>query len=152
MYEALALAIEMNQGSAADIKKALNYAADLAQRTHNPNHLVSVADKLFMKGYLERVGPLLDEAMPQGPAPVRADGHVGQSGPEDQGPAPHGRCRRATALAGLARPGRIFPHRVAANQVEILAKALREDGQGAGGRRAAGETDARRRRATCSSG
>ena len=47
MYEALATAIELNQGSAADVKKALNFAADLAERTHNPNHLVSAADQLF---------------------------------------------------------------------------------------------------------
>ena len=51
MYEALAMAIEMNHGSPADIKTALNYAADLAQKTHNPNFLVSVADKMYMKGF-----------------------------------------------------------------------------------------------------
>src|SRR5262249_41106386 len=62
MYEALAIAFEMNQGSPADVKTALNYAADRAQRTHNPNDLVSVADKMFFKGYYERVGALLDEA------------------------------------------------------------------------------------------
>ena len=49
MYEALALALKMNNGPDADVKKALDYAADLAQRTHNPNHLVSVADRLFLK-------------------------------------------------------------------------------------------------------
>ena len=64
MYEALAAAIELNQGSAGDVKKSLYYAADLAQQTHNPNHLVSAADQLLYRGYLERVGPLLDEAMP----------------------------------------------------------------------------------------
>src|SRR5699024_127778 len=62
MYEALALAIEMNGGRDEDVETALNYAADLAQRTRNPNHLVSAADKLMLKGYYDRVGPLLDEA------------------------------------------------------------------------------------------
>jgi hypothetical protein len=62
MYEALAMAIEMLHGKPEDIKVALNYAADLAQRTHNPNHLVSVADKMLLKGYYDRVGTLLDEA------------------------------------------------------------------------------------------
>ena len=36
-------AIELNNGSAADVKKALNFAADLAQQAHNPNHLVSAS-------------------------------------------------------------------------------------------------------------
>ena len=62
MYEALALSIEMNNGRPEDVKTALNYAADQAQRTHNPNDLVSAADKLYLKGYYERVGTLLDEA------------------------------------------------------------------------------------------
>ncbi len=51
MYEALAVAIGLNHGPAADIKKALYYAADRAQQTHNPNDLVRVADSLFLKGY-----------------------------------------------------------------------------------------------------
>src|SRR5262249_39207091 len=45
MYEALALSIEINGGTAADVKTALNYAADLAERARNPNLLVSAADK-----------------------------------------------------------------------------------------------------------
>ncbi len=67
MYEALAMAIEMLHGKAEDIKVALNYAADLAQRTHNPNHLVSVADKMLLKGQYDRVGALLDEAVAKVP-------------------------------------------------------------------------------------
>ena len=67
MYRALAIAIEENQGSTADIKKALDYAADTAQRSHNPNDLVGAADGLFLKGYFDRVGPLLDEAMDKVP-------------------------------------------------------------------------------------
>ena len=62
MYRALAMAIQMNQGSPADVKISLNYAADLAQKSHNPNDLVSVADTLLLMGHLERVGALLDEA------------------------------------------------------------------------------------------
>ena len=65
MYEALAWAIDMNHRPAADVKTALNYAADLAERTQNPNHLFSAADKLFFKGYYDRVGTLLDQAMPK---------------------------------------------------------------------------------------
>ena len=62
MYLALALAVEEMKGKPEDIKLALNYAADAALRTHNPNDLVQAADALFLKGYYERVGPLLDEA------------------------------------------------------------------------------------------
>ena len=62
MYIALAIAVEELKGKPEDIKLALNYAADAAQRTHNPNDLVKAADALFLKGYYERIGPLLDEA------------------------------------------------------------------------------------------
>ncbi len=60
MYEALALAVEMNHGKEEDVKTALNYAADLALRGGNPNALLSAADKLFLKGYYDRVGMLVD--------------------------------------------------------------------------------------------
>jgi hypothetical protein len=62
MYRALAMAIRINQGPADQVKTALNYAADLAQRTHNPNDLVTVADSMVLIGYTDRVGALLDEA------------------------------------------------------------------------------------------
>ena len=63
MYEALALAIKMDNGSEADVKKSLEYAADLAEKTNNPNQLVSVADLLYRRGHFDRVGKLLDQAM-----------------------------------------------------------------------------------------
>ena len=96
------MAIEMNNGSEADVKKSLNYAADLAQATHNPNHLVSVADLLFSKGYFERVGPLLDEAMPKIPhrvEPIEMSINLAQ---KTKDPVADGRCRRAPSLARLA--------------------------------------------------
>jgi hypothetical protein len=62
MYLALATAMKINQGPPDQIKTAVNYAADLAQRTHNPNDLVLVADRMLMMGHLDRVGALLDEA------------------------------------------------------------------------------------------
>ena len=60
MTSATALPARMTPRTAAIL--ILEGSADLAQRTHNPNHLVSVADKLFLKGQYDRVGSLLDEA------------------------------------------------------------------------------------------
>jgi hypothetical protein len=62
MYVAYAIATEENHGKPEDVKTSLYYAADMAQRSHNPNDLVRAADQLFLRGYLERVGALLDEA------------------------------------------------------------------------------------------
>jgi len=126
MYEALAMAIEMNHGAAADVKKALNYAADLAERSRNPNHLVSAADELFRRGYYDRVGPLLDQAMTQIPhrdEPIRLSILLAQKTKDAS--------RMSTAverLLSLGWPGRDEYFRIeAANQVDTLDKTLREE-------------------------
>jgi hypothetical protein len=129
MYEALAGAIELNKGSAADVKKALNYAADLAQRSHNPNHLVSVADQLVRREYLDRVGALLDEAMPLVPhrfEPMVMSINLAQKtrDPKRMGDA----VERLLAL-GWAGQDDYF-RLESSNQVDTLARALREDGKG----------------------
>ena len=62
MYEALAIAIKLNGGDEKDIHQSLNFAADLALQTKNPNPIISVADQLLIIGYLDRVGELLDTA------------------------------------------------------------------------------------------
>jgi hypothetical protein len=62
MYRALAYAIAINHGPPADMKASLNYAADLAQKSHLPDDLVSVADTMVLLGQIDRVGALLDEA------------------------------------------------------------------------------------------
>ena len=129
MYEALAAAIELNQGSASDVKIALNYAADLAQRTHNPNHLVSAADQLLIRGYLDRVGALLDEAMPLVPHrndPIRMSVILAQKTKD-----PKRMADAIESLLSLGWPGQDEFFRVeSVNEVETLAKALREDGKG----------------------
>jgi hypothetical protein len=126
MYEALALAIEINRGSPEDVKTALHYAADLAKRSHNPNLLVSAADKLFMKGYLERIGPLLDEAMaliPHRFEPIVMSVNLAQKTKD-----PERMSAAVDRLLSLGWPGRDEYFRIeAANQVETLDKALRED-------------------------
>jgi len=128
MYEALAMAIELNQGPAADIKKALHYAADRAQQTHNPNDLVSVADKLFLKGFYPRVGPLLDEAMKRVPhrfEPVVMAINLAQNTKD-----PIRMADSIERLLALGWPGRDEYFRIEARkQADRLAKLLREDGR-----------------------
>jgi hypothetical protein len=134
MYEALALAIEMNQGSPADVKTALNYAADLAQRSHNPNHLVSAADKLLLKGYFERVGALLDEAAAK--VPHRAEPLAMSINLAQKTRDPRRMAESIEKLLALGWPGQDDYFRTESrNQADLLAKALREEGRG-------GEADA----------
>ena len=124
MYEALALAINMNDGSDASVKTSLNYAADLAQQTHNPNHLVSVADLLFRKGYLERVGPLLDEAMPK--IPHRAEPIVMSINLAQKTTDPERMADSLERLLSLGWPGQDEYFRIeAGNQVDQMVKQLR---------------------------
>jgi hypothetical protein len=129
MYEALALAIEMNHGSAADVKTALNFAADLAHNTHNPNHLVSIADLLYRKGYLERVGPLLDEAIVQIPhrcEPLAMSINLAQKTKD-----PRRMADAVDRLLSLGWPGRDEYFRIeAGNQVDTLVQKLRAEARG----------------------
>ena len=128
MYEALASAIELNHGAAEDVKKSLYYAADLAQTTHNPNHLVSAADQLLLRGYLERVGSLLDEAMPLVPhrfEPMSMSILLAQKTID-----PRRMADGVDSLLSLGWPGQDEYFRVeAGNQVESLARALDEAGR-----------------------
>ncbi len=126
MYEALAKSIEINKLPAADIKAALNFAADLAERSHNPNHLVSAADKLYLKGYYERVGPLLDQAIPQ--IPHRPEPLVMSINLAQKTKDPVRMADSVDRLLSLGWPGRDEFFRIeAANQVDMLDKTLREE-------------------------
>jgi hypothetical protein len=129
MYEALAMAIEMNHGSAADTKTALNYAADLAQKTHNPNFLVSVADMMYRKNYFDRVGALLDEAAEK--VPHRSEPLVMSINLAQKTKDPRRLGDSIDKLLSLGWPGQDEYFRTEArNQAETLAKTLREDGRG----------------------
>jgi tetratricopeptide (TPR) repeat protein len=139
MYEAYAWAADLNRAAAkdektaaiysAEVKKALNYAADLAQYTHNPNHLFSVADKLFFKGYYERVGALLDETMPK--VPHRAEPVVLSINLARKLTDPIRMAESIERLLSLGWPGQDEYLRVEArNQVEAMAKTLREQDRG----------------------
>ncbi|AMV36729.1 hypothetical protein [Planctomyces sp. SH-PL62] len=128
MYEALALAIEMNGGKPEDMKTALNYAADLAQRSHNPNHLVSAADKLLLKGFTDRVGPLLDEAaekVPHRSEPLAMSINLAQKTRD-----PKRMAESIDKLLSLGWPGQDEYFRTESRkQAEILAKTLTEEGR-----------------------
>jgi hypothetical protein len=129
MYQSLALAIKMDNGTDADVKKSLDYAADLAQATHNPNHLVSVADLLFLKGYYERVGSLLDDAMPRIPHrddPIRMSINLAQKTKD-----PVRMADSMERLLSLGWPGRDEYLRIeAGNQVDEMIKHLRSENKG----------------------
>jgi hypothetical protein len=130
MYEALSLAIEMNRGSATDVRTALNYAADLAQKSHNPNFLLSVADKLFMRGYFDRVGALLDETAEK--VPHRSEPLVMSINLAQKTKDPRRLGESIDRLLSLGWPGQDEYFRVESrNQAEALAKTLREEGRGA---------------------
>jgi hypothetical protein len=126
MYEALALSIKMNKGSAKDVKQALHYAADLAVKTHNPNHLVSVADILFINGFYDRVGDLLDKAAEL--VPHRGEPLVMSINLARKTKDPKRMARSIDLLLSQGWPGMDETVRTdARKQAELLAKTLRED-------------------------
>lgn len=128
MYLALAMAMQMNQGSPADVKIALNYAADLAQHTHNPNDLVTVADKMFILGHFDRVGALLDEAaakIPHRNEPLKMSVNLAR---QLKDPVRMGDS--IEKLLALGWPGEDdYVRGECRHQADLLANALRDDGR-----------------------
>ena len=110
--------------------KSLGFAADLAQKTHNPNHLVSAADRLFLKGSYERVGALLDEAMPKIPhrfEPIEMSINLAQKTKD-----PVRMADSIERLLSLGWPGRDEYFRIeVGNQVDQMVKKLRSDDKSA---------------------
>ncbi len=129
MYIALAIAVEELKGKPEDIKLALNYAADAAQRTHNPNDLVKAADALFLKGYYERIGPLLDEAATK--VPHRSEPLVMSINLARKTKDPKRMADSIDRLLSLGWPGSDdYFRREARKQAEELAAKLREEERG----------------------
>ena len=62
MYEALAMAINLNKGLASDARRSLGYAADMALKSGEPTSMVSVADVMLVHKWYDRAGNLLDAA------------------------------------------------------------------------------------------
>jgi hypothetical protein len=110
------------------VQTALNYAADLAHRTRNPNELVLVADTMLLNGYLDRVGALLDEAaakVPHSNIPLRMMVNLAQ---QQKDPARMGMA--VEKLLALGWPGDDdYLRTECRRQVDALAKSLREDGK-----------------------
>jgi hypothetical protein len=128
MYRALAMTMQMNHGSPADIQTSLHYAADLAQRSHNPNDLVSVADTMVLMGHLDRAGALLDEAaarIPHRNEPLKMSVNLAQRLKDP--------IRMGTTiekLLALGWPGEDeYIRTECRHQADLLAKALREEGR-----------------------
>jgi hypothetical protein len=127
MYLALAIAVEELKGKPEDVKLALDYAADAARGTHNPNDLVKAADALFLKGYYERVGPLLDEAAAK--VPHRAEPLVMSINLAQKVKDPKRMGDSIDRLLSLGWPGNDeYFRREARVQAERLAGTLREEG------------------------
>lgn len=128
MYRALAMAMQLNQGSPADIKIALNYAADLAQKSHNPNDLVSVADTLLIMGHFDRVGALLDEAaarIPHRNEPMKMSVNLAR-----QLKDPIRMGRSIEKLLSLGWPGEDdYVRGECRHQADVLAGSLRDEGR-----------------------
>jgi len=129
MYIALAIALGELNGKPEDIKLALNYSADAAQRTHNPNDLVKAADALFSMGSYERVGPLLDEAATK--VPHRSEPLVMSINLARKTKDPKRMGDAIERLLSLGWPGNDdYFRRESRKQAEELAAKLREDGRG----------------------
>ena len=128
MYEALALAIKMNKGKDSDIQAALGHAADLAEASQNPNYLVSVADLMFIHGYDQRVGKLLDQAMAK--IPHRGEPMIMSINLAQRTKDPKRMATSVDRLLSLGWPGIDDQiRRDARQQVETLTKSLRDEGQ-----------------------
>ncbi|MGC8642902.1 MAG: tetratricopeptide repeat protein [Isosphaeraceae bacterium] len=126
MYLALALAIEEMKGKPEDMRVALNYAADAALRTHNPNDLVQVADTMFLKGSYDRIGRLLDEATAK--VPHRFEPLVMSINLAQKTKDPRRMGDSIDRLLSLGWPGNDeYFRRESRSQAEKLAATLREE-------------------------
>ena len=102
----------------------------MAQRTHNPNDLVKVADALYLKGYYDRVGALLDEAASK--VPHRAEPLVMSINLAQKTRDPKRMADSIDRLLSLGWPGNDeYFRRESRKQAEQLAGKLREENRGA---------------------
>ncbi len=137
MYEWLIKTIEIRKGPESETKTAIGYAATLAKRTRNPNDLVRVADMMVVRnfygqvgapGFETNIGELVDMAAEKLPAnaipPMMSVNLAGKT--KD----PKRMADAADRLLSLGWPGIDDKMRSdLARQVELLEKALRDDGK-----------------------
>jgi hypothetical protein len=130
MYVAFAIATEEVKGRPEDVKTSLDYAASMAQKTHNPNDLVRAADQLFIRGYYDRVGSLLDESAAK--VPHRAEPLIMSINLAQKTKDPKRMGEAIDRLLSLGWPGNDeYLRHEARKQAEELATSLREGGRGA---------------------
>jgi hypothetical protein len=139
MYEALAVAIEQRKGSPDEVRTLLGYGAFKAMQTQLPDQLLSIASLLILRGIYDKVGPaghqtsagdLIDLVAKKvrhraEPLLMSVDLAARTKDPKRMGDA-------IESLLSLGWPGVDEQvRRGAREQVEKLAKALREDGRAA---------------------
>ncbi len=137
MYEMLAVSVERRKGSPEEVKTVLGYASVLAMRSKNPNHLLSVADMLHLRGIYDKVGPtnsqttaaemidLTAKAVPHRVEPLAMSMQVATKTKD-----PIRMADTAEKILSLGWPGADEPmRRDTRAQVDAMAKALREDGR-----------------------
>lgn len=145
MYEMLAVAIEERKGSPEEVKTLLGYAAFKALQSKNPNLLLSLADMLYRRRIFDKVGPaglqtsageLIDMVAKQ--VPHRGEPLLMSINLAAKTKDPKRMGDAVEALLSLGWPGNdAAMHSTdetirsgAREQVEKLAKTLREDGRG----------------------
>ena len=113
-------------GKTEDVKKYLGYAADGAKLTKNATHLVGAADMLYINGYYDRVGALLDQATAL--VPHEANPLILSINLALKTKNPKRMADSVERLLSLGWPGQDDRvRRDARRMVETLAKTLRED-------------------------
>ncbi|HEX8202217.1 MAG TPA: hypothetical protein VF590_17200 [Isosphaeraceae bacterium] len=128
MYELLAVAVEFNGGEAADVRQALTYAAQLADKGNVPDNLVTIADLLYLRGYFDQAAPLLDRAMEA--IPHRVEPLLMSMNLAEKTKDPRRMGDAVGRLLALGWPGRDEPLRAEARRrARALAEALRRDGR-----------------------
>ena len=144
MYEWLIKVIEAQKRPDGEIKEAIGYAAMLAKRTKNPTDLVRIADMMVLRnfygpvgkpGYETNIGELVDLAAqkaPLSPYPPMMSVNLASKTKDSKRMA-----EAADQLLSLGWPGlddklRKVDDKIRkdlSQQVELLEKALRDDGK-----------------------
>jgi len=137
MYVWLIKSIEIRKGPESEIKTALSYAATLAKRTKNPTDLVRVADMMVLRniygpigapGFQTNIGELVDLAAEK--VPANAYPPMMSVNLANKTKDPKRMADAADRLLSLGWPGIDDKMRNdVAHQVELLDKALRDDGK-----------------------
>ncbi len=137
MYVWLVKSIEARKGSDAEVKTAIGFAALLAKRTRNPTDLIRVADMMVIRNFYgtvgdpkfeTNIGELVDMAAEKVPTnaypPMMSVNLAGKS--KD----PKRMADAAERLLSLGWAGIDDQMRKdVAEQVDLLVKALKEDGR-----------------------